>query len=133
MFGRRLTGRATPPLLTRMGAKDWLVEKTGTAMLNQSVLKPYGTLTKLKLDTAARSIEAEVELNGETQPVRIQIHEYELKEENGSLYFMIKKISTSREWLTALALDFAVDRKFEVPAAVKIGRASCRERVFITV
>jgi hypothetical protein len=102
-----------------MGAKDWLVEKTGTAMLNQSVLKPYGTLTRLKLDTAARSLSAEVELNGETQPVIIQIHEYELSEEGESLYFIIKKIETSREWLTALARDFAVDRKFEVPAAAR--------------
>lgn len=102
-----------------MGAKDWLVEKTGTAMLNQSVLKPYGTLTKLKLDTAARSIDAEVELNGETEPVRIQVHEYELIEEGDNLYFIIKKVSTSREWLTALARDFAVDKKFEVPAAAR--------------
>ena len=119
MFKERLTPAATAPLLARMGAKDWLVEKTGTAMLNQSVLKPYGALTKLKLDTTARSIDAEVELNGETQPVRIQIPEYELLEEGGRLYFIIKEISTSREWLTALARDFAVDRKFEVPASVR--------------
>jgi len=119
MLDVRLTSNGTPPLLTRMGAKDWLVEKTGTAMLNQSVLKPYGTLTKLKLDTAARSIEAEVELNGETQPVRIQIHEYELLEEGDRLFFIIKKVSTSRDWLTALARDFAVGKKFEVPAAAR--------------
>ena len=119
MFKEQLTGAGSPPLLARMGAKDWLVEKTGTAMLNQSVLKPYGTLTQLKLDTTAHSIDAEVELNGEAEPVQIQIHEYELREEGGRLYFVIKEISTSREWLTALARDFAVDRKFEVPASVR--------------
>src|SRR5262245_65808280 len=46
--------------LARMGAKDWLVEKAGMAMLNQAVLRPYGTLTQLKLDSSARTIEAEL-------------------------------------------------------------------------
>src|SRR5687768_1093395 len=98
-----------------MGAKDWLIEKTAVAMLNQSVLKPYGALTQLKLDTGKRSIDAELELKGETQPVRIQVHEYELLEANGAAYLVIKRISTSRDWLTRLAQDFAVDRKFELP------------------
>src|SRR4051812_18201608 len=114
-----LTVTAKPPLLERMGAKDWLLEKTGAAMLNQSVLKPYGTLTSLKLDTRVRSIAAELALNGEAEPVHIEIQEYELMEENDSLYFIIKRIDTSREWLTALARDFAVERKLEVPASVR--------------
>jgi len=102
-----------------MGAKDWLIEKTAVAMLNQSVIRPYGTLSRLKLDTAARSIDAELELKGETQRVQIQVNEYELLEENGSSFFVIKSIQTSREWLTTLARDFAVGRKFEVPESVR--------------
>ena len=102
-----------------MGAKDWLVEKAAVAMLNQSMLKPYGTLTRLKLDTTNRSIEAELDLKGETQPVRIEVHEYELLEESGSSYVIIKSISTSREWLTTLARDFAVGRKFEIPESAR--------------
>ena len=102
-----------------MGAKDWLVEKTAVAMLNQSLLKPYGTLTRLKLDKAARSIDAELELKGEAQPVRIQVHEYQLREKEGALFLVIKSIDTSREWVTALARDFAVDREFKLPASVQ--------------
>jgi hypothetical protein len=102
-----------------MGAKDWLLEKTAAAMLNQSVLKPYGTLTRLKLDTGRRSIEAELELKGESQPVNIEVHEYELSEENGRSYFVVKSISTSRDWLTSLARDFAVEKKLELPESVR--------------
>ena len=102
-----------------MGAKDWLIEKTTVAMLNQSVIRPYGVLTRLKLDTSARSIDAELELKGETQRVQIQVNEYELLQENGSSFFVIKSIQTSREWLTTLARDFAVGRKFEVPESVR--------------
>ncbi len=102
-----------------MGAKDWLIEKTAVAMLNQSVLKPYGTLTRLKLDTTNHSLEAELELKGESQPVRIQVPEFELLEESGSAYLIIKSISTSREWLTTLARDFAVGRKFAIPESAR--------------
>jgi hypothetical protein len=102
-----------------MGAKDWLMEKTAAAVLNQSVLKPYGTLTRLRLDTTNRSVEADLELLGETQPVRIHVQEYELIEEDGRASIMIKRITTSRDWLTTLARDFAVDRKFDLPDSVR--------------
>ena len=102
-----------------MGAKDWLIGKTAVAMLNQSVLKPYGTLKELKLDTQQRTIDAELELRGETQPVRIQISEYELIEEDDATYLVLKGITTSREWLTTLARDFAVDRRLKLPEAAR--------------
>jgi hypothetical protein len=102
-----------------MGAKDWLVEKAGMALLNQAVLKPYGTLTQLKLDTTARTIEAELELKGETQPVNLHVHEYELLEQDGRATVVLKDIHTSREWLTTLMNNFVVDREFTLPDSVK--------------
>ena len=102
-----------------MGAKDWLVQKTALAMLNQSVLKPYGTLTDLQLDTKRRTIDAELELKGEARPVRIQVAEYELIEESDSTYLILKSVTTSREWLTALTRDFLVGRPLKLPAAVR--------------
>lgn len=102
-----------------MGAKDWLVEKAAVAMLNQSILKPYGGLTRLKLDTARRCIAAELQLKGEALPVTIEVREYELVEKDDGPYFVIKAISTSREWLTALARDLAVERMFPIPESVR--------------
>ena len=119
MLGVNLTVRPAARLLWGMGAKDWLMEKTAAAMLNQSVLKPYGTLTRLRLDTTNRSVEADLELIGETQSVRIHVQEYELIEEDGRVSIVIKRIITSRDWLTRLARDFAVDRQFELPASVR--------------
>jgi len=102
-----------------MGAKDWLIQKAAAAMLNQAFLKPYGTLKNLKLDLAQRSIDAEVELKGESSPVRVQIHKYEVLEENGAAFIVVKEVSTSREWLTTLARNYAVGRKIEIPAAAR--------------
>jgi hypothetical protein len=106
-------------ILTDMGAKDWLIEKTVVAMLNQSVLKPYGALKELKLDTKQRTINAELELKGEAEPVRIQISEYELIDEDDAAYLVLKGITTSREWLTTLARDFAEDRRLKLPEAMR--------------
>jgi hypothetical protein len=103
-----------------MGAKDWLIQKAAVAMLNQSIFQPYGSVKDLKLDTSARSIDAEVELKGETQPVRLQVHEYEIVEADGSAYFVVKAISTSREWLTTLAKNYAVGRRFEIPETARV-------------
>jgi len=102
-----------------MGAKDWLIEKAGMAVLNQAVLKPYGSITSLKLDTTARTMEAELDLKGETMPLRLHVREYELRQEGNRAFVVIKSIDTSREWLTALARDFALDKPFELPDSVK--------------
>ena len=102
-----------------MGAKDWVVEKAAAAMLNQAVLKPYGTLTRLKLDTTARTIDAELELKGEGQVVRLQVQAFEIIEEGAEVYFLIKSMSTSREWLTVLVQDHVVDRKLKIPPSVR--------------
>jgi hypothetical protein len=102
-----------------MGAKDWLIEKTAVAMLNQSVLKPYGTLKQLNVDTKRRTIVAELELIGETQPVRVQINGYEILDEPDAAYLILKDVTTSREWLTTLARNFAVERKLKLPDAVR--------------
>jgi hypothetical protein len=103
----------------RMGAKDWLVQKAALAVLNQSLFRPYGVVKELKLDTTARTIEAELELKGESQLVRIHIQEYDLIEENGTPYFVIKEINTSREWLTTLARNYGVGRRLEIPESAR--------------
>lgn len=102
-----------------MAAKDWLVEKAGMALLNQAVLKPYGTLTHLKLDTAARTIHADLELKGETEPVHLEVREYELRETDTRATVVLKDIHTSREWLTTLMKNFVVDREFNLPDSVR--------------
>jgi hypothetical protein len=51
--------------------------------------------------------------------LRLHVQEYELRQEGARAFLTIKSIETSREWLTILARDFAVDRPFELPDSVK--------------
>jgi hypothetical protein len=98
--------------------KDWLIEKTVPGLLNDRVLKPYGELTAFKFNSGERSADAEILLKGETQPVRLRIGSYELVTEGGRTFVIIKDLVTSREWMTRLAQDFVVGKRFELPESM---------------
>lgn len=95
--------------------KDWLIQKTVPGLLNEGILKPYGELTAFKLDTRQRSAEGELMLKGEREPIRIRIGSYELLSDGPKTYVVIHNFSATREWITRLAQDFVVAKRFELP------------------
>ena len=95
-------------------AKDRLVERVALSYLNTSLLAPYGRAASLAIDSAARSILIKVELNGEVSPVEVAVTDYEITEEAGRYFAVLKAIHTSREWLTALARDQLCGRRLEL-------------------
>lgn len=97
-------------------SKDRLVENMAPALLNKSVLKPYGRIVELKLNSGDKALEVTLELKGEREPVHIDVQEYELIQEDGGCFLIIKKAATSREWLTALAEEIVIGKRLKVPA-----------------
>jgi hypothetical protein len=96
-------------------SKDRLVETMAPGLLNSGVLQPYGRITNFKLNSESRELDVTVELNGELDPLRLHIQEYELIGEDGKMFLIIHRVVTSRAWLTALVRDLAVGRKLELP------------------
>jgi hypothetical protein len=99
-------------------SKDRLVETMAPGVLNSGLLAPYGRVTDLKLQSDAGELDLTLELNGEVEPLRVHIQEYELIKESGRMHLLIHRIKTSRPWLTALAENLAVGRKLELPPEV---------------
>ena len=99
-------------------AKDRVLEKMALKYLNTRLLEPYGQATCLRIDSAEKSIQIEVELKGETEPVQIELSNYEVHKDGTRYFAMVKEIRTSREWLTALARDRLCNSRFELPAQV---------------
>ena|SRR5689334_2826132 len=99
-------------------SKDRLLASFALPMLNNSWLKPYGQATDLKLNSSGKSLEVTVQLRGESTPIRVEVQEYELTEEQGKMFVIIKQIATSREWMTQLARNFLVGKQLEVPREV---------------
>lgn len=96
-------------------SKDRLLSSFALPMLNNSWLKPYGRATDLKLNSSDKTLEVTVQLLGESTPIRIEVHEYELLEQSDKTFIVIKQITTSREWMTELARNFLVGKQLEVP------------------
>ena len=78
-------------------------------------LEPYGELKGLKLNSRERSIEVEVFLKGETEPLRVEVLEYELQMGPDQDYLVVKRVVASREWVTTLLNDFVVGRRQPLP------------------
>jgi hypothetical protein len=101
-------------------AKDRLVEQAALAYLNGSLLRPYGRATSLRIDSSAKTIVIEAELKGESSPLEIELVDYVISQDGDDYFVTVKGICTSREWLTTLAQNELLNRRFAIPA--KSGR-----------
>jgi hypothetical protein len=101
---------------TLNSAKDTLLSQGAKARLNH-LLRKYGTMLDLKLNTAERSLSVSLHLKGEENPININVREYTLVTKEGRTFVEIEgnKIETSREWLTTLIQDQVGRRSFPIP------------------
>jgi hypothetical protein len=97
-------------------AKDRLVESAALPVLNNAWLKPFGRATSLKIDSSNRTAELCLELNGEETPITIKVQDYELIQEPNGTFIVLKSVTASREWMTAMAREYLVGRRLAVPA-----------------
>jgi hypothetical protein len=78
--------------------------------LNSSYLEPYGTLTKLEIDSKNKSVSLALELKGESQPIEIRVKHYELVDHDNATYLEVGEIETSREWVNTLLREHLVEK-----------------------
>ena len=84
-------------------------------------LKRYGSMVEFKLDTKNKTVFCSLQLAGESSPVEIRVHQYELLEQ-GPTGFVVrldgKKVETSREWLTRIIQDHLGERDLPIPEKI---------------
>jgi hypothetical protein len=96
-------------------SRDRMIEALALPMLNNVWLKPFGHATSLKLDTTNKSAEILLELKGEHTPLKIHVQDYEVVRDGDATFVVVKAVTTSREWMTAMAKEYVVGRKLAVP------------------
>jgi hypothetical protein len=101
--------------------KDLLLGQAVMGWFNQAK-QHLGKMTTIKIDSQNKNIELDLELKGETSPLRIQIQNYRLITESKETFIELTDVTTSREWINALLSDYPQPekRRFKVPAAVKM-------------
>jgi len=94
--------------------KDAALSKGAKVAIN-SYIKEYGKMLKLNLDSENKSIDLEVLLDGETEPLSVTVERYELTEEHGKNLLKIYGIHTSRAWINTIAASYLEGKSFEIP------------------
>jgi hypothetical protein len=106
------------PILTP--AKDFGSEVGAKFIFNQKYQR-YGKMTNIQLDSTAKTIHIELELKGETAPLKIDISSYQISTESGETFIELGEVNTSREWINHLISDYVPPEKkrFKMPGFVK--------------
>jgi hypothetical protein len=81
----------------------------------QKTFRRYGRMLKFNLDSGQKSIQVEVLLQGEKEPITLIVQEYELIREASGTYLVVKKAAASREWLSVVLEEFVRGKRFAVP------------------
>lgn len=97
-----------------MGIKDTLVSKGAEKVVN-TLLEDMGRVSGLSIDSKNKAIKLVVDLKGESQPVNINIMEYEIHEERSRNYITIHKLHASREWMNIAFDKYLKGKKIEIP------------------
>lgn len=102
-------------------AKDYAVEVAVRLWFSQTHHQ-YGQMTRIQIDSTAKTIHVELELKGETSPLVIDVRSYRVGSESGETLIELGDIETSREWINQLINDYLPpERKsFKVPGAVRM-------------
>ena len=78
------------------------VEKV-RAEINHGLLKKFGRITKLEIDKESKAINADLDLKGEKEGIRITLANYRLIQEEGKNPVVeFGAIGASREWVDVL-------------------------------
>ena len=101
--------------------KDLLLEQAVRLWFNTTKQR-YGNMTNITIDSQKKRISVELDLKGESTPLKADIQNYTLSSQGGKTYIDLGNIVTSREWINLVFAEYmtAEKRKFEVPGAVKM-------------
>jgi len=98
------------------GAKDGALAMLIKGFVNDK-FGMYGEVQDLTVDSKNNKLIAQVLLKGERERVTATIDRYELEQEGEEHYIVLKRLSSSREWLSLLLNRYLKDKRYKLPAA----------------
>ncbi len=87
----------------------------GAKIAINNQINAYGEVKKLHLNSKEKSIELEVMLEGEIEPLTVHIDNYALTEIEGSHQLQVSGVTTSRAWINTVASSYLEGKAFDIP------------------
>jgi hypothetical protein len=101
------------------GIKDSLASSAAKSFIASKISR-YGKLNELRIRSRDRSIFVELLLQGEEEPLRIEIARYRIVMRNGEAMMIVEEVRASRVWLHHALEDFLLGRELPVPAVALV-------------
>ena len=99
------------------GIKDSLTSSAARALIALRLAR-YGKLTELRIRSRERTIRAEILLEGESEPVVIEVERYRVTGHDGEYAVVVEAVTASRRWVENLLSDLVVEKPLTVPQVV---------------
>lgn len=97
------------------GVKDKGVSVAVKKAINYKI-KEFGEILNFNLDSKTKTIELEIMLEDEHEPLHVKVNSYSINEEDGIYFLVAKDIETSRAWINTMASQYLSGQKFKIPA-----------------
>ncbi|WP_414661718.1 hypothetical protein [Horticoccus sp. 23ND18S-11] len=96
-------------------AKDMMAAKAAKTYLN-NVIKAYGRVEELIVDSKRRRIELSCQLEGEVSLIGVTIEQYRLERRDEKTFVAVVASSATRPWMQAAMRQHLHGREFELPS-----------------
>jgi hypothetical protein len=113
MFAKSAQGRRHVDVFT--AAKDAVASQAARTYVN-GLIKRYGEVRELKIDSRAKTVSLVCELKGEAEPVAIRVDAYRIVAEGELRFVEITACTCSRVWLQHLLEDQVCNRRLKLPS-----------------
>jgi len=103
---------ATEALVNGKDSAQSTIIKNGLNIL----IKKFGEIKNLKIDSQTKKITLTIYLKGEVQYIVIDIDSYKFFRDDDDIYYIeIFEVSVNRYWIDAIVKVFLLDKKFPIP------------------
>lgn len=92
------------------------------------IMGDYGEMVEIKFDPENKHLIASLELAGESDPIEIEITDYEFVESGEKTKLIVRQATVDREWINLLIRDLLIGTPISLPAdKVKLIRGILKE------
>lgn len=76
-------------------------------------------MTTMTIDSSNQTIEADIDLKGEVDPIQLKITGYNLDTQGDCPTFSARAVTVSREWMNVLATELLIEKRIPISPKTK--------------
>lgn len=83
-------------------------------------LTGIGKIASFSLNSIDKKVSVSLDLLGEKETIRLDVLKYDILKEGQKFYFVVKELSSSREWVEVAAKKYLKEKRMEIPKILDV-------------